>query len=69
MAQPSNQPLPLVQVTWMAYDMLVLRTNPETGQLLRKLEQEVLKCKAVLNSGCLHPVAGYTENQFQDTGL
>uniref|UniRef100_A0A3B3RV13 Zgc:194246 n=1 Tax=Paramormyrops kingsleyae TaxID=1676925 RepID=A0A3B3RV13_9TELE len=45
-----------VQVMWMAYDMLVLRTNPETGQLLRKLEEEVLKCKAVMNSGCLQPL-------------
>ncbi|XP_066573218.1 synaptonemal complex central element protein 3 [Amia ocellicauda] len=36
-----------VQMTWMAYDMVVLRTDPELVESLRRLEEEVLRCRAV----------------------
>ncbi|XP_036379782.1 synaptonemal complex central element protein 3 [Megalops cyprinoides] len=42
-----------VQLTWMAYDMVVLRTAPEVGESLRRLEEEFLQCKAVLESTCV----------------
>ncbi|XP_030621409.1 synaptonemal complex central element protein 3 [Chanos chanos] len=39
-----------VQLTWMAYDMVVLRTCPELRESLKKLEDEYLKCKSVICS-------------------
>ncbi|XP_043940430.1 synaptonemal complex central element protein 3 [Protopterus annectens] len=34
-----------VQATWMAYDMVVMRTNPAISNSVRRLETAVLKCK------------------------
>ncbi|NWW91972.1 SYCE3 protein, partial [Rhynochetos jubatus] len=34
-----------VQVTWMAYDMVVTRTNPDLANSLRRLEGAFLSCK------------------------
>ncbi|XP_065597059.1 synaptonemal complex central element protein 3 [Cyrtonyx montezumae] len=35
-----------VQATWMAYDMVVMRTNPDLINSMRRLEDAFLKCKA-----------------------
>ncbi len=32
----------------MAYDIVVLRTNPDLAESLKSLENEFLKCKAVI---------------------
>ncbi|KAM9470119.1 synaptonemal complex central element protein 3 [Clarias gariepinus] len=37
-----------VNLTWMAYDMVVLRTDPELAKSLMRLENEFLQCKAVI---------------------
>ncbi|XP_072520249.1 synaptonemal complex central element protein 3 [Salminus brasiliensis] len=37
-----------VHLTWMAYDMVALRTNPQLAKSLRRLEDEYLQCKAVI---------------------
>ncbi|XP_068258086.1 synaptonemal complex central element protein 3 isoform X2 [Nyctibius grandis] len=34
-----------VQATWMAYDMVVLRTNPDLASSMRRLEDAFLSCK------------------------
>ncbi|OXB71402.1 UNVERIFIED_CONTAM: hypothetical protein H355_002155 [Colinus virginianus] len=34
-----------VQATWMAYDMVVMRTNPDLTNSMRRLEDAFLKCK------------------------
>ncbi|KAM6215621.1 synaptonemal complex central element protein 3 [Rhynchocyon petersi] len=34
-----------VQATWMAYDMVVIRTNPMLAESMRKLEDAFLNCK------------------------
>ncbi|XP_069506655.1 synaptonemal complex central element protein 3 [Ambystoma mexicanum] len=34
-----------VQATWMAYDMVVMRTNPVLTESMRKLENAFMKCK------------------------
>ncbi|NWX11791.1 SYCE3 protein, partial [Aegotheles bennettii] len=34
-----------VQATWMAYDMVVIRTNPDLGSSMRRLEDAFLSCK------------------------
>ncbi|XP_030044103.1 synaptonemal complex central element protein 3 [Microcaecilia unicolor] len=34
-----------VQATWMAYDMVVMRTNPALADSMRRLEEAFLKCK------------------------
>uniref|UniRef100_A0A8D0GS62 Synaptonemal complex central element protein 3 n=1 Tax=Sphenodon punctatus TaxID=8508 RepID=A0A8D0GS62_SPHPU len=34
-----------VQATWMAYDMVVMRTNPELASSMRRLEDAFLNCK------------------------
>ncbi|NWS75465.1 SYCE3 protein, partial [Crotophaga sulcirostris] len=34
-----------VQATWMAYDMVVLRTNPDLANSMRRLEGAFLSCK------------------------
>ncbi|NXW58758.1 SYCE3 protein, partial [Eurystomus gularis] len=34
-----------VQATWMAYDMVVLRTNPDLANSMRRLEDAFLICK------------------------
>ncbi|XP_028935400.1 synaptonemal complex central element protein 3 [Ornithorhynchus anatinus] len=34
-----------VQATWMAYDMVVIRTNPTLADTLRRLEGSFLDCK------------------------
>lgn len=43
--------LPVVQLTWMAYDMVVLRTNPELGVSMRKLEEAYRKCSTAVYGG------------------
>ncbi|XP_039976728.1 synaptonemal complex central element protein 3 [Xiphias gladius] len=37
-----------VQLTWMAYDMVSLRTNPELGASLRKLEDAHHRCRVAV---------------------
>ncbi|KAM5288549.1 synaptonemal complex central element protein 3 [Ctenodactylus gundi] len=34
-----------VQATWMAYDMVVMRTNPTLSESMRRLEDAFLNCK------------------------
>ncbi|NWH45640.1 SYCE3 protein, partial [Fregata magnificens] len=34
-----------VQATWMAYDMVVIRTNPYLANSMRRLEDAFLSCK------------------------
>ncbi|KFP43687.1 Synaptonemal complex central element protein 3, partial [Chlamydotis macqueenii] len=34
-----------VQATWMAYDMVVIRTNPDLASSMRRLEDAFLSCK------------------------
>ncbi|KAM6145597.1 synaptonemal complex central element protein 3 [Phoenicopterus ruber ruber] len=34
-----------VQATWMAYDMVVMRTNPDLANSMRRLEEAFLSCK------------------------
>ncbi|XP_054059554.1 synaptonemal complex central element protein 3 isoform X1 [Rissa tridactyla] len=35
----------VVQATWMAYDMVVIRTNPDLATSMRRLEDAFLSCK------------------------
>ncbi|KAK2537751.1 Syce3 [Columba guinea] len=35
----------VVQATWMAYDMVVMRTNPHLSNSMRRLEDAFLSCK------------------------
>ena len=35
----------VVQATWMAYDMVVMRTNPTLAESMRRLEDAFLNCK------------------------
>ncbi|XP_026080985.1 synaptonemal complex central element protein 3 isoform X1 [Carassius auratus] len=37
-----------VKLSWMAYDMVVLRTSPDLAESFKRLENEFLKCKAVI---------------------
>ncbi|KTG40957.1 hypothetical protein cypCar_00016638 [Cyprinus carpio] len=37
-----------VKLSWMAYDMVVLRTSPDLAESFKNLENEFLKCKAVI---------------------
>ncbi|XP_024593405.1 synaptonemal complex central element protein 3 [Neophocaena asiaeorientalis asiaeorientalis] len=37
-----------VQATWMAYDMVVMRTNPTLAESMRRLEDAFLNCKEEL---------------------
>ncbi|XP_035525376.1 synaptonemal complex central element protein 3 isoform X2 [Morone saxatilis] len=37
-----------VQLTWMAYDMVALRTSPELGASMRQLEEAYRRCRAVV---------------------
>ncbi|XP_007974460.1 synaptonemal complex central element protein 3 [Chlorocebus sabaeus] len=34
-----------VQATWMAYDMVVMRTNPTLAESMRRLEDAFVSCK------------------------
>ncbi|XP_040452350.1 synaptonemal complex central element protein 3 [Falco naumanni] len=34
-----------VQATWMAYDMVVIRTNPDLANSMKRLEDAFLSCK------------------------
>ncbi|XP_059969538.1 synaptonemal complex central element protein 3 isoform X2 [Mesoplodon densirostris] len=34
-----------VQATWMAYDMVVMRTNPTLAESMRRLEDAFLSCR------------------------
>ncbi|XP_078116083.1 synaptonemal complex central element protein 3 [Sander vitreus] len=36
-----------VQLTWMAYDLVALRTSPELGAAMEKLEEAYHRCFAV----------------------
>ncbi|KAL1262056.1 hypothetical protein QQF64_007321 [Cirrhinus molitorella] len=40
-----------VKLSWMAYDMVVLRTSPDLAESLKSLENEFLKCKAMESEG------------------
>ncbi|XP_062249928.1 synaptonemal complex central element protein 3 [Platichthys flesus] len=37
-----------VQLTWMAYDLVALRTSPEVGALLQGLEEAYHRCRAAV---------------------
>ncbi|XP_067313607.1 synaptonemal complex central element protein 3 [Pseudorasbora parva] len=37
-----------VNLSWMAYDMVVLRTNPDLAESLKSLGMEFLKCNDVI---------------------
>ncbi|XP_028272555.1 synaptonemal complex central element protein 3 [Parambassis ranga] len=37
-----------VQLTWMTYDMVALRTSPELGESVRKLEEACVRCRAAV---------------------
>ncbi|KAK3564376.1 hypothetical protein QTP86_017322 [Hemibagrus guttatus] len=37
-----------VNLTWMAYDMVVLRTGPQLAKYLKRLENEFVQSKAVI---------------------
>ncbi|XP_048032770.1 synaptonemal complex central element protein 3 [Megalobrama amblycephala] len=37
-----------VNLSWMAYDMVVLRTSPDLAESLKSLEKGFLKCKDVI---------------------
>lgn len=39
---------PAVQLTWMGYDMVALRTSPELGTSMQKLEEAYNKCRAII---------------------
>lgn len=39
---------PAVQLTWMAYDLVALRTGPEPGLLMRKLAEAHRTCRAAV---------------------
>ncbi|XP_016310330.1 synaptonemal complex central element protein 3-like [Sinocyclocheilus anshuiensis] len=47
-----------VKLSWMAYDMVVLRTSPDLAESFKSLENEFLKCKAV--------ICGPTDGQDQN---
>uniref|UniRef100_A0A3Q1GWL1 Synaptonemal complex central element protein 3 n=1 Tax=Acanthochromis polyacanthus TaxID=80966 RepID=A0A3Q1GWL1_9TELE len=38
-----------VQLTWMAYDMVVLRTRPELTDAIKQLEEAYHRCKYALD--------------------
>lgn len=40
--------LPAAHLTWMAYDMVALRTSPELGVSMQKLKEAYLKCRAAV---------------------
>uniref|UniRef100_A0A3B1JB22 Zgc:194246 n=1 Tax=Astyanax mexicanus TaxID=7994 RepID=A0A3B1JB22_ASTMX len=48
-----------VHLTWMAYDMVVLRTNPQLAKSFRRLEDEYLKCKLFEMEAHIFGPAGY----------
>ncbi|XP_034546235.1 synaptonemal complex central element protein 3 [Notolabrus celidotus] len=37
-----------VQLTWMNYDMVALRTSPELGSIMQKLEEAFNRCRAAV---------------------
>ncbi|XP_059202319.1 synaptonemal complex central element protein 3 [Centropristis striata] len=37
-----------VQLTWMGYDMVAVRTSPELGVSMQKLEEAFHRCKAFI---------------------
>lgn len=39
---------PTVQLTWMAHDIVVMRTNPELVSSMQKLEEAYHRCKAAV---------------------
>ncbi|NXS43483.1 SYCE3 protein, partial [Balaeniceps rex] len=39
-----------VQATWMAYDMVVMRTNPDLANSMRCLEDAFLSCKEEMDT-------------------
>ncbi|KAI5630008.1 synaptonemal complex central element protein 3 [Silurus asotus] len=45
-----------VNVTWMAYDMVAMRTDPELAKSLKRLEDELVQCKAVISGSKDNPV-------------
>ncbi|KAG8435612.1 hypothetical protein GDO86_013524, partial [Hymenochirus boettgeri] len=40
----------LVRTTWLAYDMVVIRTDPALAQSMKKLEDAFVKCKEELQT-------------------
>ncbi|XP_055368403.1 synaptonemal complex central element protein 3 isoform X2 [Betta splendens] len=40
-----------VQLTWMVYDLVALRTNPLLGASMRKLEEAYQRCRAAVYDG------------------
>ncbi|KAL0973822.1 hypothetical protein UPYG_G00211650 [Umbra pygmaea] len=58
-----------VQLTWMAYDMVVLRTDPDLGVSLRKLEEEFLHCRAVICGSPEEKELNQALRQEEDQGI
>lgn len=42
---------PAVQLTWMAYDMVALRTDPELEGSMRSLQEAYQRCRSVVLAG------------------
>lgn len=41
----------VVKLTWMAYDLVVLRTNPELEASMRLLQEAYERCRSVVLTG------------------
>ncbi|GLD61979.1 synaptonemal complex central element protein 3 [Lates japonicus] len=53
-----------VQLTWMGYDMVALRTSPEVGASMRKLEEAYLRPEAdVKQDICFLPAVRTQQRQ------
>ncbi|XP_037635176.1 synaptonemal complex central element protein 3 [Sebastes umbrosus] len=37
-----------VQLTWMGYDMVAVRTSPELGDSMQKLDEAYRRCRAIV---------------------
>ncbi|KAJ8014949.1 hypothetical protein DPEC_G00021080 [Dallia pectoralis] len=57
-----------VQLTWMTYDMVVLRTSPDLGNTLQRLEEEFLRCRAVVCGDPMEQEPNQGPRQGKDQG-
>ncbi|KAM9740872.1 synaptonemal complex central element protein 3 [Menidia menidia] len=53
-----------VQLAYMVYDMVALRTNPELGASMRKLEEAYQKCRGAV---CGDPIQELKTDPLPDT--
>ncbi|XP_046705923.1 synaptonemal complex central element protein 3 [Silurus meridionalis] len=56
-----------VNVTWMAYDTVAMRTDPELAKSLKRLEDELVQCKAVISGSKDNLVDQYNTAAIQKT--